>query len=89
MCTICFGCIIIVFPFLACIFVYKNFTKLEEKMFVECYGAFYENLELRRGRSIVWQIGLFFLRRTLIPIVVVYNDSLIVQVMAVAYTTVG
>ncbi len=62
---------------------------LEEKDFEESYGAFYENLELRRGRGIVWQIGFFFLRRVLIPIVVVYNDALIVQVMAVAYTTVG
>jgi hypothetical protein len=76
--AIIFGAVLIVFPFITCIFVYKRFNNLEEPRIEASYGAFYEGLELRRGRSVVWELSMFFFRRILIPVVVVYQDHLII-----------
>jgi hypothetical protein len=45
----------------------------------------YSGLDLRRGRPALWQLVLFYARRALIPLSVVFNDYLIVQVVTMVF----
>ena len=76
--AIIYGVVLIVFPLITCIFVYKRFNDLENPLVEASYGAFYEGLELNRGRSVVWELVMFFFRRIFIPAVVIYQDHLII-----------
>ena len=48
-------------------------------------GTLYSDLDLRRGRSSLWQLLLLYARRALIPLSVVYNDYLIVQIVTMVF----
>lgn len=75
--TILFGIILTVFPLAICLYLRKNFDRLLEPGFVQPIGSIYSGLELRRGRSALWQLVFFYARRALISLSVVYNDYLI------------
>jgi len=83
--TILFGIILTIFPVISCLWLRKNFERLEEPEMVQLIGSMYSGLDLRRGRPALWQIVFFYMRRALIPLSVVYNDYLIVQILTMVF----
>ena len=63
----------------------KNFDRLEDPKIKQLIGVMYSGLDLRRGRPSLWQHLLFYARRALIPLSVVYNDYLIVQIVTMVF----
>ena len=48
-------------------------------------GSTYMGLDLRRGKSSLWQLVFYYARRALIPLTVVHNDYLIVQILTMVF----
>ena len=84
--TIFFGVLVIIFPIFVCSYLYKNFDILESPENQKRFGAMYSELYIKRGRAVIWTLAIFFLRRVLIPISVVYNRAIIVQIFTFNFT---
>ena len=50
------------------------------------FGSLYSEFYIKRGRGILVTVVIFYLRRILIPITVVYNKAIIVQILAMVAT---
>jgi hypothetical protein len=61
----------------------KKFEILGEADIRRKFGVLYEGLNLKQGRKIIAVPTLFLLRRLTLCVVVVYQDNIIVQVIAV------
>jgi hypothetical protein len=80
-----FGIILPIFPFTVVLWLRKNFERLEEPAMQKLLGSSYMGLDLRRGKSSLWQLAFYYARRALIPLTVVYNDYLIVQILTMVF----
>jgi len=58
--------------------MYRNFKKLNKKSVKDSIGQAYEELDLKRGRSVIIMIVFYYMRRILIPISVIFCKILIV-----------
>jgi hypothetical protein len=84
--TIFFGALAVIFPISLCSYLHKNFDSLESEEIKSRIGAIYSEMYIKRGRSIIWTLVIFFLRRVLIPASVVYNRAIIVQIFTMNFT---
>jgi hypothetical protein len=84
--TIFFGAIVVMFPPVACAYLYKNFDKLETPETQSKIGSLYSEVYIKRGRGVLITLVIFFLRRILIPVSVVYNRAIIVQIYVMIIT---
>ena len=84
--TIFFGAVVVVFPIFMCAYLYRNFNKLDTPEIKSKFGSFYSEFYIKRGRGILVTVVIFYLRRILIPITVVYNKAIIVQILAMVAT---
>ena len=84
--TIFFGALVVIFPICSCSYLHKNFDLLESPAIKSKIGAMYSELYIKRGRSVIFTLVIFFFRRILIPISVVYNRSIIVQIFTMNFT---
>jgi hypothetical protein len=65
------------------IILMKKFPYLMRPRIKAKYGALYAQLNLKQGRSIILQPLHYFFRRMLLAVVIVCQDALIVQILAV------
>ena len=65
-----------------CIYLYRNFNNLEDLDIRQKIGAMYGELEIKNGTGCILHLVNFFLRRLLIPVTVVYNHNIVVQMYA-------
>jgi hypothetical protein len=75
-----FCCVV---PVLFGTIMYKKFTALDRRFIRYKYGALYNSLNLARGRSIILSPMHYFFRRMLLAIVIICQDSLFVQILAI------
>jgi hypothetical protein len=61
-----------------CVYLYKNYDSLDSPEMKTKVGSLYSEFYIKRGRRILFTVGIFYLRRLLIPISVVYNRAFIV-----------
>jgi hypothetical protein len=87
--TIFFGAVAVIFPIFMCVYLSKNFDKLETPEMQSKFGSFYSEFYIKRGRGILVSVVIFYLRRFLIPISVVYNQAIIVQVYAMVVSIIA
>ena len=64
------------------IYLYKNFNNLDDANFRQTIGAMYADLEIKNGRYVLIHVFNFFFRRLIIPLSVVYNHNIVVQIYA-------
>ena len=76
--TIFFGLIVVVFPIFIVAYLYKKFESLDTPEMHGKVGSLYYEFYLKRGRGILVSVVIFYLRRFIIPISVVYNQAIIV-----------
>lgn len=84
------GSLLLVFAMPVYLFVKlrREFDTLGLDSVRERYGAFYEDMELRRGKTILYQPMSFFARRAILGSIVVFQSILIVQTFAIIMLTV-
>lgn len=63
------------------VYLSKHYDALESEEMVGKVGAMYSKIYIKRGRVVIATIGIYYFRRLLIPVSVVYNNFLIVQVI--------
>jgi hypothetical protein len=76
--TIFYGILVVLFPLVLSIYLIKNFDVLDTPKMRSKIGSMYSKLYIKRGRSVIATLGIFYLKRLLIPVSVVYNSILIV-----------
>ena len=74
-------CLVVGLPILFAVFMYRNFSNLRHKEIESKYGAIYENLNVKKGKSIINQMLFFYMRRILLALVIVNQKHLIVQLL--------
>ena len=76
--TIFFGLIVVAFPIFIVAYLYKKFDSLDTPEMHGKVGSLYSEFYLKRGRGILVSVVIFYFRRFIIPISVVYNQAIIV-----------
>ena len=81
--TIVFYILCVALPFIFGIFMIIKFPILGQELMKKKFGSMYANLDLRKGRWIALIPFNFLVRRFLIGVSVVYQNRIIIQVLAV------
>lgn len=81
-----FGLTFLCFPIISTALLFAKFDSLQTRYARERFGSLYENLNLESGKGILAYTAFYFVRRILIPVSVIFNDYLIIQVMIMAYS---
>ena len=83
--TIVFYILCVALPFIFGIFMITKFQILGQELMKKKFGSMYANLDLRKGRWIALIPFNFLVRRFLIGVSVVYQNHIIIQVLAVLF----
>jgi hypothetical protein len=78
--------VVVAFPIFITTYLHKNFENLDTPEMKAKVGSLYSEFYIKRGRGILYTVVIFYLRRFLIPITVVYNHAIIVQIYAMVGT---
>jgi hypothetical protein len=68
----------VAFPIFIVAYLYKKFDSLDTPEMQGKVGSQYSEFYLKRGRGILVSVVIFYFRRLIIPISVVYNKAIIV-----------
>lgn len=79
----------IVFPVVTILNLYRKFDQLENFDFKKQFAESYSNLEIKRGKSVLIVPMLYYFRRFLIPLSVVYNTNITVQMFVMTFSIIA